>query len=218
MRWDPVRLGAAAGVAYAALIIAGFFIPQPPVGAVSGQQLADYLSSNRTASLVSAVHVSLTTLFFFWFAAALKPVLRALEGGPGTNSTLAFGAAAVVAAMVWVVTGIFAGLSYRPPRDPAVLEAVWYAARGGYVLIGFPAAIFAGASGSILIRPSGIWRALGVIALIAALLELLGTTSFLIELGPLGFLGFVVLAVWVLATSIRILIHGGTTITPLTAA
>jgi hypothetical protein len=201
------RVGGATGLIYFALVLFGFVIPQPPVGDASGQQISAYLAEHHTASLISALHVGLSTLVFFWFAGTLRVVLRPVDGPQGYLSALSFGGASVVFAMVLMVTGISLGLTTRVPKDPVITEALWQVSRSGFVLIGFPAAAFAGAASILMLRSQAIWRWLGVIGFIAALLELVGTLT-VFGASPIGFLGFALLALWISGTSLVLILAG----------
>ncbi len=171
----------------------------------SGKEIADYLSQNRTGFLLGALQTCLAALVILWFAASLRSILRWFEDEVGYLSTLSFGGASVVFAMLLGVAAVSAGLTGRLPTDPAITEALWYVSRAGYVLVGFPTSVFVGAAAILMFRLPGVWRWLGVLGIAAAVLELVGTSALLVVIAPLGFLGFLLTALWILATSFAIL-------------
>ena len=203
--WNGAGGAPAAGLAFFGLIVFGFFLPQPPMATPSGKEIFEYLSQNRIGFLLAVLQTCLAALVILWFAAGLRSILRRLDDEVGYLSTLSFGGASVVFATLLGVAAVTAGLTGRLPTDPAITEALWYVSRAGYVLVGFPTSVFVGAAALLMFRVPGVWRWLGVLGIAAAVLELVGTSALLVVIGPLGFLGFLVTALWILATSIAIL-------------
>ncbi len=193
-----------AGLAFFSLIVLGSFLPQPPMGTPSGKEIADYMTQNRTAVLLGVLQTCLAALVLLWFAAGLRSILRRFDDEVGYLSTLSFGGASVVFATLLGVTAVSAGLTSRSPTDPAITEALWYVSRAGYVLVGFPTSVFVGAAAILMFRLPAAWRWVGVLGIAAAVLELVGTSALFVAIGPLGFLGFLLTALWILVTSLAV--------------
>ena len=203
--WNGAGGAPVAGLAFCSLIIVGFFLPQAPVASPSGREIADYLGQNRISFLLEVLQTCLAALVILWFAAGLRSILRRFDNEVGYLSTLSFGGASVLFATLLGVAAVSAGLAGRLPADTAITEALWYVSRAGYVLVGFPTSVFVGAAAILMLRLLGVWRWLGILGIAAAVLELVGTSALLLFIGPLGFLGFLLTALWILATSIAIL-------------
>jgi hypothetical protein len=208
------RLGAGAGLAFVLLIGVGLLLPAPPDGAPSGRDLADFFSQHRRALLLAGYVNVLAMVPFFGFACVLCGTLRSTGRGLSILPELAFGAATALFVSTLLIGGLTQGLVSRTPTDPAVTEGLWYAARGAWVLMGFAAALFAGAASCSMLGQPGAPRLVGMLGVLAAVLELLGTPASFLDSGPLGatsplgFVGFASVLVWVAVSSVVMLRSG----------
>jgi hypothetical protein len=127
------RWTALSGIAFVVLMLTGaFFLLDVPKGDASAQEIASYLSDsgNHTRNLIGAYLWVLGGLAFLGFVTGQRGVLRRAEGGPGTLSSLVFGAGVVFTA-VWSVSAVaIATVAYSvefsdaPVSDPDVVRVL----------------------------------------------------------------------------------------------
>lgn len=219
-RIDPMilggtRAGACAGVIFTVLVLASFLFPQPPTGTPSGQVIHAFLTDHRGILLLNGFLTGLQLIFLLWFSSALCRILRRVEGEAGALSTIAFGGAVALFGGALVVTGLYQGLTYRIPADPALTQAVWYAAQGATVLGGFIVVAFTVPASLLMTQMGPRLRWLGGVGLLASLLELIGAGTYFSEASlinassPFGLISFLAFVVWVLATSLTLFATSG---------
>src|SRR6478736_963196 len=105
-RWE--RYGAAAGVAFAVLVLISFFmLPSPPHVNASFRKIGDFYANHRKAVLTSNVLGTFGALAFIWFLGHLRHVLNRAEGGVEALSPIVYGAGVVgaVVAMLSCLPG-----------------------------------------------------------------------------------------------------------------
>ena len=79
-RWE--RYGAAAGVAFAVLVLVSYFmVPSPPHVDAGFRKIGDYYANHRRAILTSNLIGTFAALAFIWFLGHLRHVLNRAEGG-----------------------------------------------------------------------------------------------------------------------------------------
>jgi hypothetical protein len=100
-RWAPLG-----GILFVVLMLVGaFFVTDVPEADASASEITAYLadSDNHVRNIIGAYMWVVGALAFLWFLTRLRADLRRAEGGPGTVSSLAFGAGIVFAAL-WVAS------------------------------------------------------------------------------------------------------------------
>ena len=165
----------------------------------SADQVHGYLSDNTAKIFASAVLWGVAGLFWILFLSGLRGVLRTAEGRTSRLSTAAFTGGILWLAMTWTAAPVDVGLATRlqSRTDPSLYIALQDVAHW-FVVYGFIGiAVLAGAT-FLLVRRTRILPAwLAWISLMTAL------TSLLFDLAsPVGFLMF---AVWMLATSVGLM-------------
>jgi hypothetical protein len=109
-RWE--RYGAAAGLAFALLVLISFFmLPSPPHVNASFRKIGDFYANHRKAVLTSNVLGTFGVLAFIWFLGHLRHVLNRAEGGVEALSPIVYGAgmaAAVVGILAAIPTSVLA--------------------------------------------------------------------------------------------------------------
>jgi hypothetical protein len=109
-RWE--RYGAAAGVAFAVLVLISFFmLPSPPHVNAGFRKIGDFYANHRKAVLTSNVLGTFGALAFIWFLGHLRHVLNRAEGGVEALSPIVYGAgmaAAVVGILGAIPTSVLA--------------------------------------------------------------------------------------------------------------
>src|SRR4029450_6643107 len=165
----------------------------------SADQVHGYLSANTPQIFASAVLWGVAGLFWIVFLSGLRGILRTAEGKASRLWTAALAGGVLWLAMTWTAAPVDVGLATRLERgtDPSLYIALQDVAHW-FLIYGFIGiAALAGAT-FILIRRTRILPAwLAWISLATAL------TSLLFDLAsPVGFL---MLAVWMVAASVGLM-------------
>jgi hypothetical protein len=219
-KWD--QIAAIAGLVFIALILASFFTPDTPAANSSTEAIAAQLAEDQSAHKVSIVLGFLGDVAFLVFLAGLWSRFRRHEGLGGMFSALFALAGAVFAATIAISEGLYLALvqgADDAEGDPAVLRTLvildnWV----GGVTIPAGIAMFLGAAMAILTtRTLPAW--LGWLAAVTGLLLVLSIGAVFDDseegvLGFAGFGGFLLFLVWVLATSIVLLMRAGRDVAP----
>ena len=208
------RLLALSGVAFAVLLIFGWFL--------SGGDSPDYLASdeawvawadaNRLKSGVGAFLMLLAGFAFLHFAGTIRSVLGSAEttvAGSVELARIAYAGAVVGAAsLTTAIVMIGAASSVGGAADPVVSKAVVFASAGPYMVAAMGFAALLGTAGVVTLRSGVLARWTGVVALIGAVSFLITFMTLLAGMGVdsvfgYGFLpGILALAIWSIATSI----------------
>lgn len=214
----PDRWTAVAGLVFTALVLASIFTPYPPSSDSPAEDIAAQLAGDRTAHQLSLLLGLIADVAFLVFLAGLWSRLRRWEGPAGMFAALVLTSGAALAALMLVSGGLYMALlqyASGDQPDPAVLSALtvlneWV----GGALLPAGVAMFLGAAVAILTtRALPQW--LGWLAAATALLLLItfaGVFQTAAEgnaVGVVGFVGFLLFLVWVLATSVVLLIRPG---------
>jgi hypothetical protein len=213
----PARTAGIAGILFfVGVAIPGFVSGGPPDGSDPAAKFLTYYQSNRSALIVSDFLATVATFFALFFFAKLITTLRRAEGEPGTLSVAAIIAISMVATMATIGGVISAATAFRVGGaehiDAVTLVALNDASNIVFVLLGIPLAAFFVAQGYLIIATKQLPQWLGILMLVAATLEALGSLAILSTSGffsPNGASGFVLsllpLGVVVIATSIVML-------------
>ena len=213
----PDRWAAVAGLVFTALVVASIFTPDVPSSDSPAEDIAAELAADSAAHQISLLLGFLADIAFLVFLAGLWSRLRRGEGPAGMIAALVLAAGAALVALMLVTGSLYmALLQYASggQPDPAVLHALtvlneWV----GGALLPAGVAMFLGAAMAILTtRALPQW--LGWLAAATALLQLIslaGVFQTTIEgvVGIAAFGGFLLFLVWVLATSIVLLLPHG---------
>jgi Domain of unknown function (DUF4386) len=201
-RWAPLG-----GIIFVVLMFTGtFFVADVPDADSSKQKIADYLtdSDNHTRNLIGAYIWVVGALTFLWFAAHLRSVLRAAEGGTGLLSNIAFGAGVIYSALMMVSAVAFAAVAYAVGlRDATVSEVdiVRVLPQFAWMIL----LLGAGFAGIVVILTSCILSfQTGVLP---RWLAWLGVVMAILLLFDVLYVNIVPFLVWVLAASIVLLMR-----------
>lgn len=211
------RLGAACGIPAVVLSPIGFAL----IGAAGfgGDPTAardDIAHAVAGASggqvLAGAMIDTLGAVFFVIFAARLWATLRRAEGAPGWLSLACFAGALTAIGASFVDKAAFLALGLKLGHGLTTDEAVLLTdiSAGSFLLFqAFAGILFAGAAAVVSLR----WRALpGWIGWSAAAIALASLVG--VGLGPeIGFVVFIGFVVWILATSVFLVLRPPSTVT-----
>jgi hypothetical protein len=216
--WDQV--GGVAGLVFVVLVIATFFTPGTPTSGESPDNLAAALSDDLTGHQWSLLLGFLSNVAFLVLLAGLWSRMRRWEGPGGLFSGLFGVAGTAFVTLLLVSEGIYLALVAAPEvgTDRLALPALavldnWV----GAAIIPAVAAMFLGATGAVLsTRTFPVW--LGWLAALIAVLFLVSIAAVFDMsedensfLGIIGFAGFVLTLVWILAASILLVMRAGRT-------
>ena len=214
-RWD--QIAGIAGVVFIALIVASFFTPETPSADTAAEVIAAQLVEDQSGHRVSLLLGLLGDIAFLVFLAGLWSRLRRYEGTGGLFSGLFVVAGTVFAATIAVSEGLYLALVQGADTagdDLAVLRTLvvldnWV----GAATVPAGAAMFLGVTMAVLTtRALPVW--VGWLAGVTGLLLVvsLGAVFDTSEEGVLGFAGFggfLLFLIWVLATSVVLLMKAG---------
>lgn len=197
MNRDLARYAPLTGVAFVALVVAGFFSAgdTPDPGATGAETVAFYADSEGQG-FASVFLVALGAVFLLFFASILRSVFRRADERVDRVDRVAaviFGAGVVTAAGFMVDSAIhFALVDAAEELDPAAaqaLNALW----GGFFIpfaIGLVTMVLAAGIATIMTRALPVW--LGWITL----------PIFAVAFTPIGWIGMIAAALWVLVVSV----------------
>jgi len=214
-RWE--RYGAAAGVAFAVLVLISFFmVPTPPHVNAGFRKIGDYYANHRRAILTSNVVGTFGALAFIWFLGHLRHVLNRAEGGVEALSPIVYGAG-----MATIVVGILGALpatvlAFSSQEDvinsnPGIVRMLYDMNTIMYSLLLLTAGLFVIAGAVAMVRKELVGPWLGWVGLgVAALDWASGTAGFYVTKYSPFWTGFTVVATislvaWVLAASVVML-------------
>lgn len=208
-KWE--RFGAATGILFVVLLVVSvFMVPTPPDVNASAQTISTYYSDHRTAVMLSMYVGGLAAVAFLWFLGSLYQTLRRAEGEHARLSIVCLGGGICIAAVALASAAFNTSLAYS-----SALHGDDGAVRGLYLLsvfsiqfVYFAIATFVAAGSILMIRTGVISRWIGEAGVVFAMLMLVGAGSFasggaLLPQGGIEFGGLAAFAVWMLATSVR---------------
>jgi hypothetical protein len=211
-KWD--RITAAAGLVFVVLIVASFFTPSTPEYGSSAEELAAGLTDDRAGHQMSLLLGFLADIAFLVFLAGVWSRFRRYEGLGGMMSGLFAIAGAAFTATILISEGVY--LTLVQAAESADLETLLPLATLDY-WVGLAAvpvgvAMLIGATGAIL-STHALPAWLGYLSGVNAVVLLLGVgavfesdeETWLVGIG--GFGGFLLFLIWILATSIVLMMR-----------
>ena len=177
-RWE--RIGAAAGIAFAVLLIVSFFIAgAPPHIDASTAKIVKYIEDHRKALLTGSMLNALAVLAFIWFLGHLRHVLQRAEGGVEALSPIVFASGVLASGIAMLATLMQTALGFTVHTseglaDVGMVRALFFANWLCIACITLCAALFAGVTGLAMVRKELVSPAVGYIGLLSAVLMLGG--------------------------------------------
>jgi hypothetical protein len=217
----PQRVAGIAGIIFiVAAAIAAFAIApsgMPKVNA-SPARWAEFVGDHRSRLQVSNYVFGISFVALLFFSSALSNFFARREGplrGPSTLIVVGGASTVAVAALGGTLGAV---LAYRtaPGSDLSVVRTLVDAQTLAFTVIGFPAAVLLAGGGISTLRSGGLPRWLGWLALLAAVLSLVGASAQAATgtfgnddvFSAIGFISFLALLVWVALSSI-LLVNSG---------
>jgi hypothetical protein len=184
------------GVAFIAVAIVGFIVGgEPPDVDSPVQEIVDHYVDNKDSVQIGSGLVVIAAAFFLFFAGYLRKVLRAAEGENGMLSAMVLAGATVMAVGVAIDAMISFALADAAdkiePTAVQTLQALW---DNDFFPLALGSGVFLLASGISIALHGALPRWLGWIAIVLAL----------ISFTPVGFVGFLGGALWILTVSVML--------------
>ncbi|HUH14673.1 MAG TPA: hypothetical protein VML35_02175 [Gaiellaceae bacterium] len=175
------RIGAASGIAFAALVILGFFVAgRPPKLADGAAPLAQYFADNRGGILIAAYLGGLAIAFFVWFLGSLATTLR--SAGEERMATIAVGGGLVAAALAIGGIGISASLAHAAPPGGVIaaasVEPLYRLEWLALTAASFPIAALAWATAVAVFRTGVLPRWVAWLSTVGTIVFLIGGATF----------------------------------------
>ncbi|GEM_PF-959473 len=208
------RLGAIGGIVFVVLVVVSTFIaPGPPKASDPVEKITTYFTDHRSAILLSGYLGSLALIPVIVFIAALYALLRDAEGLSGGLALASFGSALITGVFA-TMTGVLNSVLAFTGRDAdaATIRGLYNLDQMAGTFIWFPLVAWLLFASLVMLRMAGGYRWVGWLGMLEAIVGLLSGASlarsgFFALGGILGLIAFLIFAVWVLATSILMLMR-----------
>jgi hypothetical protein len=218
------RLPALSGVAFAVLMLIGFFISgsdTPNNYTATDQEWTNWADDNQAKSRIGAFLTLTAGLMFLHFAGTVRSALGSAEAtirGSVQLARVAFaGALTGITGITMAIVTIAGATAAGGFADPVVSRAVATTTVGPFLVAAMGFAALLSAAGLITLHTGVFPRWVGIVALVGGLAFFV--TFFTLIVGPdkdsvFGygfFVGFLTLAIWSIATSIAVYRSSATT-------
>ncbi len=199
--WDWVA--PATGVAFVILAIIAFAITGEPKDASDPpEEIVDWYTSNLNEIRIGALLAGVSLALFVFFAGYLRKILRAAEGVGGMLSLVSFAGALLIAAGGAIDATIMLAVAERAdditPESVQTLQALW---DNDFIPVAVGSVLFLWATGISIIRHNALNRWFGWALIVLGI----------VAVTPIGFVAFLGMALWVLVTSIYLIVRGDPT-------
>jgi hypothetical protein len=175
-RWLPVS-GLLAAIAFS---LTGLISPPPPVAGAPAADIISYYAGHHTGLELESLADGVGAVLLVVFAATLHSRIKT------SASLTAFGAAAILAACVFVQVAAFQALAFRPNPDPTRAALLNDLQSFTFQVATFPALLFLGAAAAAILTSRSFPRWLGLAAIAAAVLQAVSWISFFAPSGMLA--------------------------------
>jgi hypothetical protein len=176
------RMGGADGIIWVILFIIGAFVLQgeTPSRSDSIESIRAYFVDDGTKYLVGDFLIGVGFIIFYVpFVIAFRWFIGSAEGQPPIWSWMAF-TGGLMATILGFVSGITwaalaLGLEDNPQLDDATIRLMMDINAVSFAGVTLAIALFVGSAGFVIFRTGVLWRWLGAIGLLAALLLIIGS-------------------------------------------
>ena len=209
------RIGGAAGIAWAVLFIIGAFVLQgePPAVDDPPAEIREYFVDDAEMYLAGDFLLGIGfAIFLFTFVVIFSSLLGRAEGEPRIRSRLFYGGG-ILTVTLGAVAGIFWGalaLGAAENASDETLVVLMDLDEYAFTLPSLGLAVMLLGAGLAILRTRVVWFWLGWLALAGTVLHII-EAAWTIDgdsegfLGIVGFIGFIVSALWVIISSVALL-------------
>lgn len=182
------------GIAFLALLIAGFAVSgEPPDAGDPVQEIVGHYVDNKDSIFAGALMLGLATVFLIFFANHLRSVLR-----DAPTSPVILVGAGIVAVGAGIDATILVALSESAEDiDPTAVQALQALWDNDFVPIAIGIITFLVSAGISILRSGALPRWLGWVALVIALAAMT----------PAGFFAFIATAIFIVVLSVMLLVR-----------
>ena len=194
------------GVAFVALLIAGFAIggEPPDVGDDPAREFVDFYVDDKDKVMFGAALQTVAIAFFVFFFAHVSRLVRVAEGDGGLLSRVTFGGALIFAAGgAFDATLSFTLAETAEDISPQSVKAFGALFENDFMPLALGILLILLSMGLAAIRLGVLPKWLGWIALVLAV----------IAVTPIGFAAFLGTALWILVVSVLLAVRGRRTAT-----
>jgi hypothetical protein len=205
--WTTQKLGAAAGIAFIILtIVSGAVMGSRPDHTASASKIASYFGSHHSKILVAALLAGLAAPLFLWLVVSLAGLLRAAGESTAAGVVVAVGAAGITLATVQ--NAIDSALTQMVHvSSPSLMKSVYhFDSYWGQQAFWFAAVLaFVTVVAARRKLPDWYIGLTGIASVLFGLgaLAVKGKGFFGVD-GGMGFIAFIALGIWVIATSVLV--------------
>jgi len=212
------RVGGVAGILFLIMFIVGGIVLQgePPTFEDPVGEIRDWFADNGKQYLVGEYLLGLAFFVFFLpFLSSLRGLLASAEGGPAVWSRVAFAGGLMFLIFGAVSSFFWATLAYSfgvvENGDEGTIKTLMYLDQVAVIpLILAVIPLMLGAS-LVTLRTGVLWRWLPLLALVAIVFTVIAGASNLSSdsngaLGGIGFISFPATGLWILLTSINMIL------------
>lgn len=179
-----LRWGGLAGLGFVVLALVGQFLPgmRPAVDEGAGE-IASFVADGRTTILASALLFAGAAVLVVWFAAALSEAIRERAERSDLHSAV-LGGTTLVASIVFLNSALFAGAAYGVAGRSEELTMLMFETSALLTsMIGFASALPLAAAGFAIMRTHLMPDWVGYLALLAAVVAVVGAFSIFVSEG-----------------------------------
>jgi hypothetical protein len=183
--WE--RLGAATGLGFVALLVAGYFTVELPVPKPSDPlaDIASYLTTNRAGLLAQQFLFAAGGALFLWFLGSVYSRLRQAEGSPARLSVVSFGGG-VATIVLGYLSGVLMNAGTLRFAGQEVHTDLFFQSATAFNFIAFPAAVFVAAASLVIVRRGALEPWVGFSGLFLALAVFVAGTGLFVQTGALA--------------------------------
>jgi hypothetical protein len=213
------RLGGYFGIGFVVLFIVAIIAQQAMTGEPPSfddpiQEIRAYWEDEGQGYLIADYLFALSLfLFFVPFVVSLRALLGAAEGGGQVFSRTAQAAGILTAAIIAAAATPWAALALGAENiNDATMTALMYFDAAAWNAVPYAFALLVLAASLVISVTGVLWRWLGILGALVGVSALISplwivTGDYEGPLGILGFVAFIGLALWILATSIAMVLR-----------
>jgi hypothetical protein len=185
------------GVAFLVFAILSFVISGEPPSAKDDtpEAIVNHYQDNKDAIMASSISAGIAMTALIFFAGYLRKVLSAATGAASILPGIVLAGASIMAVGFAIDTTIlFAAADAADDVDPVAIVALQTLWDNDFVPIALGIVVFLLSSGLAIVQTGALPRWLGWVAIVLAI----------VGLTPVGFVAFMVGALWILVVSIML--------------
>jgi len=198
------KWAALSGAVFVILGVIGAFIAgSPPKVSDTDQKIIDFVKDNQDALKCGAYLAGLGLVFFLFFLGIVWTRLGRAEGGAGRLA----GTSAMAGVATVAIAGAGFAINAYSALHPAQSAGNYRLATVVFGILSFTALVFVEAASIVIIRTKFLPAWLGWLGMLSALLWLVGGAAVATEndtIFVIGFVAFLVWALWVLIFSVML--------------